>query len=150
MHVLRAERGFIIVGQETDGSVNPFDLGMGWIVSKKKNDFIGKRSLQRHSSFENRKQLVGLLTEDPKKIIPEGAHAVETPRNNLPIKMLGHVTSSYFSPNCNRSIALGLIKNGHSRFGETVYFPLINNEVVSAKIVKPVFFDPKGVRIDVI
>ena len=46
MHVLRAEKGFIIVGQETDGTVTPHDLGMGWIVSKKKPDFIGKRSLQ--------------------------------------------------------------------------------------------------------
>ena len=121
---------------------------MNWIISKKKVDFIGKRSLKRLSSIKNRKQLVGLLTEDPKKVIPEGAHAVQNPYVPRPVKMLGHVTSSYYSPNCNRSIALALIKNGHSRFGETVYFPLLNDAVISAKIVKPVFFDPKGVRID--
>ena len=148
MHVLRAERGFIIVGQETDGSVNPYDLGMNWIISKKKNDFIGKRSLSISSSHKDRKQLVGLLTKDPEKVIPEGAHAVEKPNQTPPVKMLGHVTSSYFSPNCNRSIALALIKNGHSRLGENLYFPLLNNETVEAKIVKPVFFDPKGVRIN--
>ena len=148
MHVLRAEKGFIIIGQETDGSVNPIDLGMKWIISKKKNDFIGKRSLSITSSSKDRKQLVGLLTEDPKTIIPEGAHAVENIREKIPANMLGHVTSSYFSPNCNRSIALALIKNGHSRFGETLHFPLLNKKVISAKIVKPIFFDPKGEKLN--
>ena len=47
MHVLRAERGFIIVGQETDGTTTPRDLGMDWIVSKKKADFLGKRAWSR-------------------------------------------------------------------------------------------------------
>jgi len=148
MHVLRAEKGFIIVGQETDGSVNPYDLGMDWIISKKKNDFIGKRSLERDLLSKDRKQLVGILTLDPTKVIPEGAHAIEDPNYKLPAKMLGHVTSSYYSPNCNRSIALALLKNGHSRIGETIFFPLLNRELVSAKIVKPVFFDPKGDRLN--
>ncbi len=147
MHVLRAEKGFIIVGQETDGSVNPLDLGMNWIVSKKKNDFIGKTSLSITSLNNNRKQLVGIHTNDPNKVLPEGAHAVEQV-GKPPVKMLGHVTSSYFSPNCNRSIALALIKNGHSKIGQTVHFPLLNDEVVSAKVVKPLFFDPNGDRIN--
>ncbi len=148
MHVLRAEKGFIIVGQETDGSVNPVDLGMDWIISKKKNDFIGKRSLAITSSTNDRKQLVGIFTDDPNKVLPEGAHAVESSKEKTPVKMIGHITSSYFSPNCNRSIALGLIKNGHSKFGDTIYFPLLDKDVVSAKIVKPCFFDSKGERIN--
>ena len=80
MHVLRGEKGFIIVGQETDGTVTPHDLGMSWIVSRKKDDFIGKRALERASMTDpTRKQLVGLLTENPEQVIPEGAHAVLDP-----------------------------------------------------------------------
>ena len=95
MHVLRAEKGFIITGQETDGSVNPNDLGMNWIISNKKKDFIGKKSLSITSSLKNRKQLVGLLTNDPNKVLPEGAHAVKNINKRPPFEMLGHVTSSY-------------------------------------------------------
>ena len=148
MHVLRAEKGFIITGQETDGSVNPNDLGMNWIISNKKKDFIGKKSLSITSSLKNRKQLVGLLTNDPNKVLPEGAHAVKNINKRPPFEMLGHVTSSYYSPNCKRSIALALIKNGHSMYGEELFFPLLNNDVISAKVVKPVFFDPKGEKLN--
>ena len=148
MHVLRAEKGFIIVGQETDGSVNPNDLGMNWIVSKKKNDFIGKKSLSISSSLKNRKQLVGILTDNPSKVLPEGAHAVKNINQRAPFEMLGHVTSSYYSPNCKRSIALALIKNGHSMYGETLNFPLLNKEIITAKIVKPCFFDPNGDKLN--
>ena len=146
MHVLRAEKGFIIVGQETDGSVNPLDLGMNWIVSNKKDDFIGK-NLYLSSSLKNRKQLVGILTDDPKKVLPEGSHAVKNV-NTPAFEMLGHITSSYYSPNCERSIALALIKNGHSMYGETLNFPLLNNKIISAKIVKPCFFDLNGDKIN--
>ena len=148
MHVLRAERGFVIAGQETDGSVSPYDLGMGWIISKKKNDFIGKRSLERECmNATNRKELVGLLTDDPEKVIPEGAHAIEVGSENLPEKnILGHVTSSYFSPNCRRSIAMALLKDGRSRKGSKVSIPLLSGELIEAKVVSPIFFDPNGVR----
>ena len=148
MHVLRAERGFIIVGQETDGSVSPYDLGMDWIISKKKNDFIGKRSLERLSmQSNNRKELVGLLSDDPNQVIPEGAHAIETDDLDSPDKnILGHVTSSYYSPNCRRSIAMALLKGGRSRKGSKVSLPLLNGEIIEAKVVNPIFFDPNGVR----
>jgi sarcosine oxidase subunit alpha len=112
MHVLRAEKGFIIVGQETDGSINPIDLGMDWIVSKKK-DFVGKRSLTRSDMAKpDRKQLVGILTDDPAVVLPEGAHLVERVEPQPPMAMLGHVSSSYYSPNVGRSIALALVKGG--------------------------------------
>ena len=148
MHVLRAEKGFIIVGQETDGSVTPLDLGMDWIVSKTK-DFVGKRSLTREDMAKpDRKQLVGILTKDPLEVLPEGAQLVEAVLPQPPMPMLGHVTSSYYSPNCERSIALALIKGGQAKKGETVFAPLADGKVVPCVIAdSPVFFDPEGERL---
>ena len=144
MHVLRAERGFIIAGQDTDGTVTPIDLGMGWIVSRSK-DFIGKRSLDRADTARtDRKQLVGLLTDSPGEVLPEGAQIVDTV-TQPPMRMIGHVTSSYFSANLGRSIALALIQGGRDRHGATVMAPL-ERTVLSARITEPRFFDPEGKR----
>ncbi|MEQ8603748.1 MAG: sarcosine oxidase subunit alpha family protein [Marivibrio sp.] len=147
MHVLRAEKGFIIAGQDTDGTVTPMDLGMDWIVSKKKDDFLGRRShFRSDTAREGRKQLVGILTEDPNVVLPEGAHLVEKP-GRPPIPMLGHVTSSYRSPNVGRSIAMGLIKDGRNRIGETLYAPMMDGETVHrVTLCEPVFFDKEGSR----
>jgi len=122
MHLLRAEKGFVIVGQETDGTVTPHDLRMDWIV-KKKGDFVGRRSLSRSDTARpGRKQLVGLLTEDPRNVLMEGAHVIEADAESAPpVPMLGHVTSSYYSPNLNRSIALAMIKSGGQRIGQTLW-----------------------------
>ena len=148
MHVLRAEKGFIIAGQDTDGSVHPYDLGMGWAVGMKKPfSFIGKRGMQRQDCVrENRKQLVGLKTKDPKFVLEEGAQAVFDPQAQIPMPMVGHVTSSYWSPNCERSIAMGVIKGGLTRMGESVFFPQKDGRVIEAEICSPVFFDPEGER----
>jgi sarcosine oxidase subunit alpha len=147
MHVLRAEKGFIIVGQDTDGTVTPIDLGMSWIVSKNK-DFIGRRSLERSDTLrKDRKQLVGILTDDPKEVLPEGAQLVFEPTAAVPMPMVGHVTSSYWSPNCGRSIALAVVRGGLERKGDTIYAPLIGR-TVSAKIADPAFFDPENKRRD--
>lgn len=149
MHVLRAEKGFIIVGQDTDGTVTPYDLGMDWIVNKTKPDFLGKRSLSRSDTARTgRRQLVGLLTEDPKIVLPEGAHLVEKVLDKPPMKTEGHVTSSYMSPNCGRSIAMALLSNGLSRTGESVTACLMDGQSVSAKVVDPVFLDPEGARLN--
>ncbi len=146
MHVLRAEKGYIIAGQETDGTVTPVDLGLERMVSKTK-DFIGKRSLSRSDTArEDRKQLVGLLTEDESEVLPEGAQIVADPRPMPPMEMIGHVTSSYYSANVKRSIALALIRSGRSRIGESVFAPLPGKRVM-ARIVEPVFFDPEGGRL---
>ena len=148
MHVLRAEKGFIIVGQETDGSVTPLDLGMDWIVSKKK-DFVGKRSLSRPDMLKpDRKQLVGLLTEDPAEALPEGAQLVETVlAKQPPMAMVGHVSSSYHSPNLERSIALAMIKGGRGKTGQRVFAPLEGGKTVACTITGPVFLDPEGERL---
>lgn len=148
MHVLRAEKGFIIVGQETDGSVTPGDLGMDWIVASKKADFVGKRSLARTDSLRaDRKQLVGLLSTDPEVVLPEGAQVVADLKPAPPMTMLGHVTSSYYSANCGRSIAMALIAGGRARLGETVHLPLSDGNL-TAVVTEPQFFDPKGERLN--
>jgi sarcosine oxidase subunit alpha len=147
MHVLRAEKGFIIVGQETDGSINPIDLGMDWIVSKKK-DFVGKRSLTRSDMAKpDRKQLVGILTDDPAVVLPEGAHLVERVEPQPPMAMLGHVSSSYYSPNVGRSIALALVKGGLAKKGQKLTAPLLDGRKIGCTVVDPVFFDPEGDRL---
>ncbi len=147
LHVLRAEKGFIVIGDETDGTVTPHDVGMSWAVSKKKPDFIGKRSLeQAFLASQGRKQLVGLLTSDPQEVLPDGAYAVEAVKSAPPMKMIGHVTSSYFSPTLQRSIAMALIEGGQGKMGETVSFPLEGGKTVEAVISSPVFLDAEGKR----
>jgi sarcosine oxidase subunit alpha len=152
MHVLRAEKGFPIVGQDTDGTVTPHDLGMGWIVSKKK-DFVGRRSLNRPDSTRpDRKHLVGLLPDDPGELLPEGAQLVATDTDltqvgRTPVPMLGHVTSSYHSAALERTFALALIKGGRDRIGERVLAPL-GDRVVPATITEPVLYDKEGARRD--
>ena len=146
LHVLRAEKGFIVIGDETDGTVTPDDVGLGWAVSKKKRDFLGKRSLeQAFLRRPGRKQLVGLLTDDPMTVLPEGAHAVEKILDKPPMATIGHVTSSYHSPTLNRSIAMALIENGRAKMGATLSFPLAD-AVVIARVVDPVFYDKEGAR----
>lgn len=144
MHVLRADKGYIIVGQDTDGSVTPLDLGMNWILSKTK-EFLGKRSLSRSDLLrKDRKQLIGLFTEEPNEVLAEGAQIVSVPSMKIPMPMEGHVTSSYFSARLGRSIALGLLKGGRSRMGQVVYVPRLDGRVVKATVTSPVFYDPEG------
>ncbi|WP_440909586.1 sarcosine oxidase subunit alpha family protein [Candidatus Pelagibacter sp.] len=147
MHLLRAEKGFIIVGQDTDATMTPIDLQMDWIVSKKKYDFIGKRSLYRSDTIrEDRKQLVGLLTENPNEILEEGAQIVaET--NKQPVEMLGHVTSSYFSPNLNKSIALGVVRGGKNMLGQKLFVPM-ENKIINVTVADPVFLDKENKKLN--
>jgi sarcosine oxidase subunit alpha len=144
MHVLRAEKGFIIVGQETDGTVTPLDLGMEWIIGKKKPDFIGKRSLARADALRpDRKQLVGLLTVDPAIVLPEGAQIVAEASTSLPVPMLGYVTSAYSSAAAGRSIALALVKGGRMRKGESLV-AYTGDRYVPVTVCDPVFYDVEG------
>jgi sarcosine oxidase subunit alpha len=145
MHLLRAEVGFIMVGQETDGTVTPGDLGLGTMVSRRK-DFIGKRSLRRSDTVrEDRLQLVGLLTDDPGLKVPEGAQLIASGDATPPVKSLGHVTSSYLSPNVGRSIALAMLQGGRARHGEILHVAW-DGRTATAKVVEPKFFDPEGGR----
>jgi sarcosine oxidase subunit alpha len=148
MHVLRAEKGYIIVGQETDGTTTPGDAGLGWAIGKAKPDFVGKRSLERPAmSDPARPQLVGLLTVDPGLVLEEGAQLVDDPAARGPGRSLGHVTSAYASPALGRSIALAMVTGGAARHGETLHvLTTAGSDLVT--VVPPVLYDAEGARLN--
>ena len=149
MHVLRAEKGYIIVGQDTDGTMTPDDAGVAWAIGKTKADFVGKRGLERPAlKAAGRKQLVGLASVDPKIALEEGAQVVTTPNRPAPYPMIGHVTSSYHSAALGRSIAMAAVADGRARMGETIYVAMPGGDI-PVKITSPVFYDPQGARINV-
>jgi sarcosine oxidase subunit alpha len=149
MHVLRAEKGYIIVGQETDGTVVPDDLGLGWAIGKNKKDFVGRRSLTRPDIVRSdRKQLVGLLTRDPQVQLDEGAQLTQSATPPKGAHALGHVTSSYRSEALGRSIALALIEGGRGLMGQRLFVPMPNGSI-EVEVVSPVFYDAKGDRLNV-
>jgi len=148
MHVLRAEKGFIIVGQETDGTMTPDDVGLAWAIGKTKPDFVGKRSLTRPDLVKtDRKQLVGLLPVDPKTLLEEGAQIVGKANVPTGTPALGHVTSSYESAVLGRTFALAVVAAGRSRIGETLYVPMPGGDI-AAKVTDPVFYDKEGARLN--
>jgi sarcosine oxidase subunit alpha len=149
MHVLRAEKGYVIVGQDTDGTMTPLDLGMDWIVNRTKGDFIGRRSLIRADTERaGREQLVGLLTVDPRTVLAEGAPLVAAAEGGPPpTPMIGHVTSSYHSAALDRSIALAVLRDGRARIGETV-FAAMADRTIEAVVSAPAFLDPTGERLN--
>ena len=139
MHVLRAEKGFSVIGQETDGTVTPEDLGLGWTIARGKPDFVGKRSLTRPGMVRgDRLQLVGLLTAAPDVVLEEGAQVTGA-------GAMGHVTSAYHSAALNRSIALAVISAGRSRLGTKPNVPMPGG-IIEVIVVDPVFYDPDGTR----
>jgi sarcosine oxidase, subunit alpha len=163
MHVLRAEKGYIAVGQETDGSVTPIDLGLGRLLAQDK-DFLGRRSLARRDLIRpDRRQLVGLLPEDPHEILPEGAPLAAALGETPPLRTsptlspteverrmagtIGHVTSSYYGARLGRSFALALVAGGRARHGELVYAPF-PDRIIAAQICPPAFYDIDNRRRD--
>ncbi|QHC68050.1 FAD-dependent oxidoreductase [Rathayibacter sp. VKM Ac-2759] len=149
MHVLRAEKGYPIIGQDTDGTVTPQDLGMSWVVSKKKADFIGKRSFARTANADpRRRQFVGILPDDAATVLPEGSQLVTVDSlETLPVAMHGFVTSSYDSVALGRPFALALVDGGHARIGEPIN-AVVDGRIVPATITSHVLFDPEGARRD--
>ncbi len=150
LHVMRAEKGFIMIGDETDGTVIPQDLGLDWAISKKKADYLGKRAQARaHMTDPDRWRLVGLETADG-SVLPDGAYAVRQGCNaNGQRNTEGRVTSTYFSPVLGRGIAMGLVQNGPERMGETIRFGGTDGAMIEAKIVDPVWYDKGGEKQDV-
>jgi sarcosine oxidase subunit alpha len=148
MHVLRAEKGYIIVGQDTDGTLTPDDAGLAWAIGKAKPDFVGKRSLARPDMAKpDRKQLVGLLTEDTAVVLEEGAQIVADPSEPKPMTMLGHVTSSYWSEALGRSIALAVVAGGRARDGEVLHVPMPDRTIAARVVRGTTFLDPEGTRL---
>ncbi|MEM6634759.1 MAG: sarcosine oxidase subunit alpha family protein [Pseudomonadota bacterium] len=145
LHIMRAEKGFIMIGDETDGTVIPQDLGLHWAISKKKDDYLGKRAQARsHMASNERWQLVGLETDDGKPL-EDGAYAIDKGVNgNGQANVQGRVTSTYHSPTLGRGIAMGLVRHGPDRMGEVLQFTTTAGPPQLARIVSPVFFDPEG------
>ena len=145
LHIMRAEKGFIMIGDETDGTVIPQDLGLDWALSKKKEDYLGKRAQERsHMTDPARWKLVGLQSVDG-SVLADGAYAVAEGTNaNGQRNVQGRVTSTYHSPTLGRGIAMGLVLNGPDRMGEVLDFPGTDGLSHHARIVSPVFFDPEG------
>ena len=148
MHVLRAEKGYIIVGQDTDGTATPDDAGLAWAMGKNKTDFVGMRSLQRPAMKNpQRKQLVGLKPKDGRTPLEEGAQVTERPGQRPPMQLLGHVTSAYTEATVGYPIALAMVAGGRARMGQTLYLPMPQGDV-PVEVTSPVFYDPEGKRIN--
>ncbi len=145
LHVMRAEKGFIMIGDETDGTVIPQDLGLSWAISKKKPDYLGKRGQERaHLASQDRWKLVGFETLDG-STIPDGAYIIADGTNeNGQRNTQGRVTSTYHSPTLGKGIAMGLLRHGPDRMGEVVSFNTVTGGTVEARVVNPVFHDPDG------
>jgi sarcosine oxidase subunit alpha len=140
MHVLRAEKGYIIIGQETDGTVIPSDLGLDWTIARAKRDFVGKRSLARPEMLRSdRQQLVGLLSAE---LLEEGAQVIADGVG------IGHITSAYWSETLRSPMALGLIEGGRSRIRQIVHV-MLQDHAVAVRVAGPVFYDTQGVRLHV-
>lgn len=148
MHVLRAEKGYIIIGQDTDGTVTPDDAGLNWAVGKTKPDFVGQRSLRRPDMGEpSRKQLVGLLPVDPNIVLEEGAQLLAEETVGEPGSSLGHVTSSYWSSTLGRSMAMGLVESGRRRTGQTL-FASSGRGFTAVSVESSTFYDKGGERLN--
>lgn len=150
LHVMRAEKGFIMIGDETDGTIIPQDLNLGWAISKKKADYLGKRGQERtYLASPDRWKLAGFETLDG-SVVPDGAYIPATGVNgNNQRNTQGRVTSTYFSPTLKRGIAMGLIKGGLDRKGEVVEFTTLSGTgTIKARVVDPVFYDKDGERVN--
>jgi sarcosine oxidase subunit alpha len=137
----------VIVGQETDGTVTPLDLGLDWMVSRRKW-FIGTRSLRRPAMLApDRRQLVGLLPHDPDDLLPEGAPLPAAANGIGTAGVAGHVTSSYRSAALGRTFALALLAGGRARVGSDAVVD-VEGRSVPAAVTAPVFYDPENLRRD--
>ena len=148
MHLLRAEKGYIIVGQDTDGSITPLDLGLDWMIGKSKKDFLGKRSLIRSDTVrKDRKQLVGILPTNKNEKLEEGQHIILDKEIRIPTPMLGHITSCYQSPTLGHNFALAVIKNGQSLIGTKAFASTPELKTIEVEIVEPIFYDKENTKL---
>jgi len=147
LQVLRIEKGYLIVGQDTEALTTPHDAGLGWMVSTRK-EFVGRRSLERPALVASgRAQLVGFRSNDPQLVVPEGA-ALTSALGAPPMPIDGHVCSSRFSPTLECALGLALVRDGRARLGEILHAPLLDGRVAAVTLVDPVHYDPEGARRD--
>ena len=144
---LRIEKGYLHVGSDTDGYTTPGDVGWGGAVERKQGDFLGKRSLSRPFNAANgRMELVGLTPMEPAGTLSAGAHVIDAHHSGAPAPTRGYVTSACYSPNLERYVALGLVRDGSKRLDETVNI-YHNDQVQPARITPPTAWDPEGERL---
>jgi len=144
--ILRAEKGFIVIGKDTDGTTLPHDLGSEGPRTKRQTEYVGRRSLfTEEASRGDRLQLVGLTVPSGEAPLPTGAHGIK--RESGRLHSQGFVTSSYRSAALGRTFGLALLERGRERIGETVYAPL-GDRTVPVLVTDPVFYDPEGTRRD--
>jgi len=145
LQALRIEKGFIIVGQDTEALTTPFDVGLGGLVSQLK-DCVGRRSWERPANRrDDRAQLVGFTVVDSHEVVPEGA-ALTRALGAPPMPIDGHVSSSCWSATLDRSLGLALVRGGRGRIGEVLHAPLLDGRALRVQLVEPVHYDPKGER----
>ena len=145
--VMRIEKGHV-AGNELDGRTTARDLGLGRMMSTKK-DYIGRVLAGRPALTEpDRMSVVGFKPTDRSKRLRAGAHFVPLNAEIVAANDQGVLTSVAFSPSLGHWIGLGLLQRGPVRFGEVVCTvdPVRNNNV-EVEICTPCFIDPKGERL---
>jgi sarcosine oxidase subunit alpha len=142
---LRLEKGYLHVGSDTNGRTTPLDVGMENIVAKRKDDFIGKRSLTlAFATSPEREQLVGLIALAGS--LEVGGRILTPNHLKPPCPTEGYVTSACVSPSVGQSIGLALLERGYARHGETVSVYSGGN-VIPCRVSNPTFYDPKNERL---
>jgi sarcosine oxidase subunit alpha len=144
---LRTEKGYILIGRDTDGVTLPQDLGVLGPLKNKAVDYVGRRSLMSPDARrEDRRQLIGLAAADPATPLPNGAHVVTGKGRDF--RSIGFVTSSYASPTLSRPVALALVERGRALVAAGAELSLYHlGQRFSARAVQPAFWDPQGVRL---
>ncbi len=145
--VMRIEKGHA-AGNELNGTTTAQNLGMGRMVSKKK-DSIGNTLSERPGlNAEGDLMAVGIKPVDPADQVPAGAHLMNTSGPVDAAHDQGYVTSACYSPSLGHHIALAFLKDGSNRMGETMRLvsPLTKVDV-DVEIVSPHFIDPEGERL---
>jgi sarcosine oxidase subunit alpha len=146
LSLLRAEKGYILIGTDTDGLTLPMDLGMSGPLRAKQVDFVGKRSLlTQDAQRTDRRQLVGLVPVDPNFVPAVGSHAIESHDGNR--RSIGWITSSGYSPTLKQSICLGMIEGGRARIDTEVTL-YDRGQISRAKVTSPCFLDHTGERLN--
>ena len=146
LNVLRIEKGFI-THAEIHGRVTAFDVGMGRMVSAKK-DCIGKVMSEREGLLdEDREQLMGFRPVGAVKQLTAGAHLYEEGADPVAANDRGYLTSVAFSPTLESYLALGFVRGGAARKGDRLRMvDAVRGIETVVEVCHPVFLDPDGER----
>jgi sarcosine oxidase subunit alpha len=147
LSVMRIEKGHV-AGSELNGQTVARDLGLGKMMSQKK-DYIGRAMAARAALVDStRPTRVGLRPVDRSQRLRNGALLFARGVTPSPDNNHGYITSSAFSPSCGHWIGLGLLADGPERIGETIRaWDPIRSADLDLEVVSPVFVDAEGVRL---